>query len=191
MSLSHFDPLAFDDDIYVVEVVGLGRGRGVKVVGQYSILQPGDQTVELIKTRILNLLKVMLDNGVAKPNEVFGSLNLKAVSLKEFSRLKDELETLSAELEDSRRRGENWRVEAESLKAEVGKLKQQLREKEAELMSLYEEIDSLTKEVEDALSLTGKWVWSEDEDSMEALKERVRDLIGEYEALAAETEEYE
>jgi hypothetical protein len=77
VSLNHFDPSEFKDDIYAVEVRGLGRGRGVKVSEHYSILKPGDETVELIKDRILDLTRLLLENDCLKPKEALSRLEIE------------------------------------------------------------------------------------------------------------------
>jgi len=59
----HFETTGFANDVFAVEVTGLGRGKGVKVTGTYSILQPGDATIELIKDRILEISKILLDSN--------------------------------------------------------------------------------------------------------------------------------
>jgi uncharacterized protein YukE len=201
VSLAHFDPSGFDSDIYAVEVQGLGRGRGVKVVGQHSILQRGDATIELIKNRILELSGVLLESGCLKPEEVVSSLKIKTVEPTEARRLAGEVETLEAELEEVRGESGRWRQRAETLDATLKEVNAryagaltQLREKESELVSAYEEIGDMIDSVEDALTASGQvWTWSVDEaeDPVQALKERIGDLIREFESLAAEAEKNE
>ena len=66
-----FSPYDFspcgDQDIYAIEVKGLGRGKGVKVVNKYSILDPRNEAVKNIGNRLLDLL---LENGCLDPNDV-------------------------------------------------------------------------------------------------------------------------
>ena len=71
VNLSSFDPTGYDLDITAVEVKGLGYGRGFKEVSNSSILSPGDPTVELIKNRILDLSKMLLDCKCLEPKEVY------------------------------------------------------------------------------------------------------------------------
>ena len=62
VSLKSFNPDNFDPDILAVNVKGRGRGKGVRVTEKYSIVQPGNPTIELIKNRMLVLLRVLLDD---------------------------------------------------------------------------------------------------------------------------------
>ena len=57
-----------DRDIYAVEVKGLGRGKGVKVVDRYSILDPENEAVKKIGDRLLELF---LDKGCIDPGDVY------------------------------------------------------------------------------------------------------------------------
>ncbi|MFC1804166.1 hypothetical protein ACFL0D_09430 [Thermoproteota archaeon] len=55
---SVFDPSMFTNDIYAVEVSGLGRGMGFQVTSQYSIL--GDPTITgLISDRCHQILHLI------------------------------------------------------------------------------------------------------------------------------------
>ena len=60
-----------DSDIYAVEIKGLGRGKGVKVVGKYSILEPGNEVTINIGNRVLALLAILLEKGCIYPSEVY------------------------------------------------------------------------------------------------------------------------
>lgn len=75
VSLKYFNPSDFADDIYTVEVQGLGRGLGVEVTERYSILDPGDETVELIKERLLDLIELLLKSGCLKSEEVLSKVH--------------------------------------------------------------------------------------------------------------------
>ena len=59
-----------DFDIYAVEIQGLGRGKGVKVVGKYSIMDPSNEVTKNIGNRVLTLLAVLLEKGCIYPSEV-------------------------------------------------------------------------------------------------------------------------
>ena len=64
-----FDPSEFQDDIYAVDVSGLGRGRGFQVTGQYSIL--GDPMIMgLISDRCHRILHIIQDGGYLPPQEL-------------------------------------------------------------------------------------------------------------------------
>jgi hypothetical protein len=201
VSLAHFDPSGFDSDIYAVEVQGLGRGRGVKVIGQHSILQRGDATLGLIKDRILELSGVLLESGCLKPEEIVSKLKIKIAEPAEGRRLAGEVEDLEGELEEVKGESKGWRQRAEIVQMTLNDVNtrytealKQLREKESELVSVYEDIGDMINSVETALTTSGEMrVWSVDEaeDPVQALKERIGDLIREFESLAAEAEKNE
>jgi chromosome segregation ATPase len=205
VSLRIFDPSGFDNDIYAVEVHGLGRGRGVEVSERYSILQPGDETVELIKDRILNLSRLLLESDCLKPEEALSRLKIKLGDPQRVRMLRDEIEALEVNLEESREENAGLRrrlhrllMEKESLAAELEEWERHYQkafseslEGRKELSKVYETITGLVQDMDEAL---GEWYEpeeDEEEDPLEALKERVKDLIEEYETLAAEAEEYE
>lgn len=99
VSLTHFDPTTFIDDVYVVEVTGLGRGKGVTVTGTHSILQPEDTTIKLIKDRLLNISKILLDNQCLDPREVLSKLRIQTISPTELTKRDKVIENLSEEAE--------------------------------------------------------------------------------------------
>jgi hypothetical protein len=41
VSVRFYDPSGFEDDILLVQVRGLGRGKGVEIVETYSLLEGG------------------------------------------------------------------------------------------------------------------------------------------------------
>ncbi|GAG89461.1 unnamed protein product [marine sediment metagenome] len=53
VSVRYYDPSDFEDDILLVQVRGLGHGRGVEIVEKYSLLN-GDnpELLELISDRV-------------------------------------------------------------------------------------------------------------------------------------------
>lgn len=215
MSLAHFDPTGFDLDIYGVEVTGLGRGKGVKVTGMYSILKPGDATIELIKDRILELSRILLENGCLKPDEVLSSLKIKTLSPREIHMLKSDVEVLEVELKDAERERDRLRVEVKTLEAGMEEVRERLRdvkgerdrlrvevetleaqlenakrqpEEKGELNNVYEGIKEAMELIEETLGEGWSWDVNEEANPVEALKERLKDLIDEYETLEAEVE---
>jgi hypothetical protein len=74
-SLKHFHPGDFDDDVYTVDVQGLGKGRGFKTTGQASILGKNEVT-EKIADRCLVLLGLFIDHDVVTEEEVRKRLGL-------------------------------------------------------------------------------------------------------------------
>ena len=79
-SVRLYDPTKFDPDIYAIQKVGLGRGRGFKVTDQYSILNKENPTVELIKDRILLLSKTLIDNGCLTSKEILSTLKIQTTN---------------------------------------------------------------------------------------------------------------
>jgi len=53
VSVRYYDPSDFEDDILLVQVRGLGHGKGVEIVEKYSLLN-GDnpELLELISNRV-------------------------------------------------------------------------------------------------------------------------------------------
>ena len=239
VSLTHFDPSKFDLDIYGVNVTGLGRGKGVKVTGTYSILHPGDTTIELIKDRILELSKVLIENRCLKPEEVLSNLKITAINPREVQRLKGEVDALKVELQEASKEKNRLRLENENLESRVNENKKTIRILENEVATLETEFEAskeqlrraesernrwkteaetlevkieeleeaeeeeteeydrseiinMTERIEEVLATGGgerEWGIDKEENTEEALKERVNALINEYEALEAETEQ--
>ena len=79
-SVRLYDPTKFDPDIYAIQKVGLGRGRGFKVTNQYSILNKENPTVELIKDRILLLSKTLIDNECLTSKEILSTLKIQTTN---------------------------------------------------------------------------------------------------------------
>lgn len=67
--MKHFDPRFFEDDIYGVEVRGLGRGKGFEVADKYSLLDDPAIT-GLIADRCHRILHLISDKGYIPPQEL-------------------------------------------------------------------------------------------------------------------------
>lgn len=65
VSVRHYDPSEFEDDIILVQVRGLGRGKGVEVVETFSLLEGDDPyLLDLLSDRIAILYDLLFeDNG--------------------------------------------------------------------------------------------------------------------------------
>lgn len=63
-----FDPFSMDDDIYAVEVRGLGRGMGFKVTGQHSVLDEPEIT-GAISIRCQKILQMIHQGDYVSPPE--------------------------------------------------------------------------------------------------------------------------
>ena len=67
VSLRHFAPEDFDENIQVVSRRSLGRGRGFEVTGRYSVLDD-EELMERIATR-LHLLLNLIEGEDANPEK--------------------------------------------------------------------------------------------------------------------------
>lgn len=76
-SLNSYDPSQFDLDIYEVEMMGLGRGKGFRVVGKHSLLgEP--ETLAPLRERLLDLVELLHRRNIiddAELQERFGFLS--------------------------------------------------------------------------------------------------------------------
>ena len=94
---SVFDPSNFDDDIYGVEVTGLGRGRGFAITGTYTIEDP--KILGLIKDRSHRILHLIDSKNYLPPRELAALRALLDRWVKYARRLEEENQELR-ELDD-------------------------------------------------------------------------------------------
>ena len=97
-SLNRFDPSGFDLDVYVQEVVGLGRARGFATTGRGSILGQND-TCEAINERILKLIKLFIEHGIVTRAEVAERFGLRTVD--DLEAEQDRTQALKEEREEA------------------------------------------------------------------------------------------
>ena len=90
-----FDPSEFEDDIYAVEVSGLGRGKGFQVTGRYSVIDDPSIT-GLIADRCHRILHLIHQQGYIPPQELAA---LRA-TLDQWTRYARRLETEKEELQE-------------------------------------------------------------------------------------------
>ena len=95
--MNSFNPESYDDDIIVVEMQSLGRGRGFKVVGEYSAL--GDEAItSRIAGRLHRLLHLIEGDS---PNH----LQVENVRLDDqVEELEDDVKAFRSELKVAKRR---------------------------------------------------------------------------------------
>ena len=61
-SVRYFDPSDFEDDILLVQVRGLGHGKGVEIVEKYSLLEGSDPALlDLISDRIAVIYELLYE----------------------------------------------------------------------------------------------------------------------------------
>jgi hypothetical protein len=83
-SLYHFDPRGFEDDIFVQNLQGLGRGRGFKVKNATSIFdlryrsRRAETVLERLRDRTLEILQIMIDNDIIRGEEVMDQLGIRS-----------------------------------------------------------------------------------------------------------------
>ena len=154
VSLRYFDPSRFDDDVYVIEVKGLGRGKGVVVVNRYSILDPNEPVVELIKQRLLVLCRLFVDGKCLGHEEVVSALGIQNVHQDKVSdrdriirSMTDEMVSLKQALNDRNEAIDslNKRIDTLEKNSEdkddiIDDLTEKVREKEEEVKELAEDI---------------------------------------------------
>jgi hypothetical protein len=90
-----FDPSDFENDIYGVEVSGLGRGRGFRVTSSYSLLNIPSIT-GLISDRCHQILHLIHSSGYVPPQE-FSALR---ATLDQWVKYGRRLEAENAELRE-------------------------------------------------------------------------------------------
>ncbi len=77
-SIRTFSPERFADDIFAQTVQGLGRGKGFRVSARFSVLHKPEY-VEVrtkIATRLVDLLKLLVDNGTVSKDLVLNQLGI-------------------------------------------------------------------------------------------------------------------
>jgi len=63
VSIRHYDPSDFEDDILLVQIRGLGRGKGFEVTKKYSLLD-GDnpELLDLISDRVAVIYDLLYED---------------------------------------------------------------------------------------------------------------------------------
>ena len=176
VSLAHFNPSEFDMDVYAVEFRGLGRGRGFKKGEEYSVLDSESDTMELIKNRILVLLKLFMDHDYTKKMEVLRILNIQTINPRKLVTLRNQVQNLQGQIKELKTNRNALQNKAENLNTSYDLL----------IEGTFEIIEYIEKMLsEDAFN------WSIDiiDDPFEALKERLKRLINEYDTLKTTNEE--
>ena len=158
--MNSFNPEEFEDDITIVEMQSLGRGKGFTVTGEFSALSD-----EVLMGRIAKRLHALLgliegdDKKIVKPEEM---------RLSELERENWRLEDTVEELED------DLRSLSEELKSTRTIISEQAAEKA--------EYDELLELVSEALSDVY-------EEEFEDLDSAVRSLVDEYSDTVEEAED--
>ena len=106
--MNSFNPESYDDDIIVVDMQSLGRGRGFEKTGEYSAF--GDEVLMgRISKRLKRLLQVIDGDSLDSVERVLLE--------DQVEELEDETQAIKTELERARRR--IVKLEAASMDSEV------------------------------------------------------------------------
>ena len=64
VSIRYYDPSDFDDDIMIIQLRGLGRGRGFEVVSEHSLFEDEDtELLDIISDRVAILYNLLYENN--------------------------------------------------------------------------------------------------------------------------------
>ena len=64
VSIRYYDPSDFNDDIMIIQLRGLGRGRGFEVVSEHSLFEDKDtELLDLISDRVAILYNLLYENN--------------------------------------------------------------------------------------------------------------------------------
>ena len=85
-SLERYNPNYFEDDIYVLELSGLGRGRGFVLTSKDSIFSVQsrmdsiiDRALGDLRDRILDILNMLDERGIIREDEIVDRMHARAV----------------------------------------------------------------------------------------------------------------
>lgn len=174
-SIKHYSPEDLPLDIEAVLKVGLGRGKGTKVIMRYSIIDDDDVTPKIVD-RVLTLCRFFLNHNLISTNELMQSLGIEntlssgMVSAKEYNKQKEEVESLKAENELDRRTARLQSNRADNLLKIVNSQSNELKDKNI----LIEENEVLKVQAE----LEGRRA-DRESDRADSLQETVNSLQGE------------
>ena len=63
VSINHYDPTNFEDDIMIILKHGLGQGKGFEVIDRYSLLDGSDpELLDLISDRVAVLYDLLYED---------------------------------------------------------------------------------------------------------------------------------
>jgi len=176
VSLSRFDPSGFDNDIYAVNMVGLGRGKGFAVGPSFSVLN--DVTITGAIASRCRIILGLIDGVDAQSNEV-SILRAEIEKFKAEAFRKERVQQdLYTQLADLERQVIYWKNEvtrlqrvqkesrARAREAEVDKLKWMVER----LQNENRRLESLRSEMEDDVDNEGELLAMEE---METILDRI------------------
>ena len=153
-SIKNYDPENLPLDIEAVLKVGLGRGKGTKVVDRYSLLWDDDVSPKIVK-RVLTLCRFFLSQNRITQSDLKRRLGIveaptqSTVSLREYNKLREDVEVLKVQAEMDRKRADGESSRANNLQLMVNSLRGKVREVETQLSSAESSRSRLGKELEE------------------------------------------
>jgi hypothetical protein len=153
-SIKKYDPENLPLDIDGVLKVGLGRGKGTKVVDRFSLLWDDDVSPKVVK-RVLTLCRFFLDQNRITQSELKRSMGIVdppsvgTVSLKEYNKLREDLEACKVQAEVDRRRADKESYRANNLLMSVNFLTEKTEDLESHLASAKTSNSKLRKELDE------------------------------------------
>jgi len=153
-SLRFFDPTSFDADIYAVDVRGLGRGKGVKVVSRTSVLNVPEIVVP-IKNRCKELIRI-IDGKLPPKKDEISTLKRDLLAWKnralDLQKQENDQQALVVDMESNMLK---WKREAQNLKRRNRDLEAKIADDESTICGWMNHSDKLSAKVHD-LTLENK-----------------------------------
>jgi len=101
VSVRHYDPSGFEEDILLVQVQGLGRGKGVEIVEKYSLLNgENPELLDLISDRVAVIYDLLYEETEETEDNEEESDTRQHESLTELDELDKEILSAEEEYED-------------------------------------------------------------------------------------------
>jgi len=69
-SWPQYDPSGFEMDVKVRELKGLGRGKGFRILGEWSLLEDAKEPLLPMKDRLLDLVALFHEHSIVTTNEI-------------------------------------------------------------------------------------------------------------------------
>jgi len=142
VSLSRFDPSGFDNDIYAVNMVGLGRGKGFAVGPSFSVLN--DVTITGAIASRCRIILGLIEGRIIPPGGETSVLKAEVEMWKgEAMRERRSSEDLTVKLVEQEEQAVFWRKEASSFRREREEYAALSAESEDEVRKLRRSVNSL------------------------------------------------
>jgi DNA-binding MarR family transcriptional regulator len=153
-SIKNYDPEDLPLDIEAVLKVGLGRGKGTRVVDRYSLLWDDDVSPKVVK-RVLTLCSFFLNQNRITQGDLKRSLGIvdapqpATVGLWEYNRLREDMEALKVQTETDGRRADRESNRAKNLLMTLNSLHGKVKDLETQLSISKSSTSRLEKKLEE------------------------------------------